>query len=261
MLFSFSTATLLASATTVVGVAIKRDICNANLDPIQIRLAYAGEGGMAISWNTLQQMNNPTVHYGLRGNLDHSASSTISTTYQTSSTWNNHVTISGLLPDTRYDYKIECDNRAYSFITPRTVGKGTSYKFAMVGDMGTFGPDGLSTTVGTGAANPLSPGEQTTINSLHSMKPDYDFIWHGQIPFCGIFSLSNSLQLVILPMPMHGSMRRKRDMLHPSMRAILGKSMIRFLMISSLKLKNFHEMFPTWLPSASSLSLLNFDID
>jgi acid phosphatase type 7 len=60
MLFSFSTATLLASATTVVGVAIKRDICNANLDPIQIRLAYAGEGGMAISWNTLQQMNNPT---------------------------------------------------------------------------------------------------------------------------------------------------------------------------------------------------------
>jgi len=256
MLFSLSAATMLASAGTAVGVAIKRDVCNANLDPIQIRLAYAGEGGMAISWNTLQQMNNPTVNYGLSGNLDHSASSTISTTYQTSSTWNNHVTISGLLPDTRYDYKIQCDNRAYSFITPRAIGKGTSYKFAMVGDMGTFGPDGLSDHVGTGAANPLSPGEQTTIDSLHSMKSDYDFIWHGQNPFCRTFSLSNSLQLVILPMPMHGSTRRQGDMLHPSMRAILGKSMIRFLTISSLKLKNFHEMFHTWLPSVSS-SLLS----
>jgi hypothetical protein len=238
MLFSFSAAALLASATNVLGVAIKRGTCDANLAPIQIRLAYAGEGGMAISWNTLQQINNPTVHYGLSGNLDHSASSTISTTYQTSSTWNNHVTISGLLPDKRYDYKIECDKRAYSFITPRAIGKGTSYKFAMVGDMGTFGPDGLSTTVGTGAANPLLPGEQTTIDSLHALKSDYDFIWHGQIPlFCIIFknSLADSLQLVILPMPMHGSRRRLEDMLSRSMRVTLVKSTIRFSMISSWK--------------------------
>jgi hypothetical protein len=49
----------------------------------------------------------------------------------------------------------------------------------MVGDMGTFGPDGLSTTVGKGAANPLLPGEATSIDSLHSLKESFDFVWHG----------------------------------------------------------------------------------
>ncbi len=32
----------------------------------------------------------------------------------------------------------------------------------MIGDMGTMGPDGLSTKVGTGAANPLKPGDLNT---------------------------------------------------------------------------------------------------
>ena len=50
----------------------------------------------------------------------------------------------------------------------------------MVGDMGTMGPDGLSTTVGTGAANPLAPGAKTTIDSLNELKSTFDFVWHGQ---------------------------------------------------------------------------------
>ena len=52
----------------------------------------------------------------------------------------------------------------------------------MVGDLGTMGPDGLSTTVGKGANNPLKPGEKTTIESLDSMKTSYEFVWHGLSP-------------------------------------------------------------------------------
>ena len=169
----------IAAALAAVVLADKRDACNANTDPMQIRLAYAGDEGMSVSWNTNQMMSNPTVYYGIGSNLDHSASSEMSITYPTSSTYNNHVTITGLEPDTTYHYQIECDNRGYSFTTPRSPGDGRAFKFAMVGDMGTMGPDGLSTTVGKGAANPLKPGEATSIDSLHSMKSDYDFVWHG----------------------------------------------------------------------------------
>lgn len=49
----------------------------------------------------------------------------------------------------------------------------------MIGDMGTSGPDGLSTTVGKGAANPLKPEELTTIQSLSSRINDFDLVWHG----------------------------------------------------------------------------------
>jgi cysteine synthase len=31
----------------------------------QIRLAYAGDTGMFVSWNTFDHLSNPTVHYGL----------------------------------------------------------------------------------------------------------------------------------------------------------------------------------------------------
>jgi hypothetical protein len=33
--------------------------------------------------------------------------------------------------------------------------------------------------VGTGAANPLKPGETTTIQSLNNTFSTWDFIWHG----------------------------------------------------------------------------------
>jgi acid phosphatase type 7 len=177
MLFPLTAATFVALATTTL--ADKRDDCTEDMEPTQIRLAYYGDRGMAVSWNTKVKMTKPTVDYGTGPQLDHSASSDISTTYPTSSTYNNHVVITGLDPDTRYHYQPQCGNRAYSFITARSPGKGDEFKFAMVGDMGTMGPDGLSTTVGTGAANPLKPGEKTSIDSLHSLKTTFDFVWHG----------------------------------------------------------------------------------
>lgn len=178
MLFSLSELAVLALATTAY--ANKGDSCNKNTQPKQIRLAYAGDHEMSVSWNTNQQLQQPTVNFGKSYNhLQRSASSKTSITYQTSSTYNNHVTITGLAPDTKYYYQPLCGNEIYSFTTPRKIGSKDPYKFAMIGDMGTMGPDGLSTTVGTGASNPLAPGDKTTIESLNSLKSSFDFVWHG----------------------------------------------------------------------------------
>lgn len=166
----------LAMTTTASPVA---DICNENTAPIQIRLAYGDKHSMRVSWNTKQQLSKPTVHFGKKGKLERSASSDISVTYPTSSTYNNHVTITGLKADTTYSYQPQCGTQVLSFKTPRSKGDDDAFKFAMIGDMGTFGPDGLSTTVGKGASNPLKPGEKTTIDSLVSLIDKYDFVWHG----------------------------------------------------------------------------------
>ena len=177
MSFSLKAATLVALATATL--ASQDPGCNENTEPIQVRLAYSGDTGMAVSWNTNQKLSNPTVYFGTGSDLDGSASSDISTTYPTSSTYNNHVVITGLQPDTRYHYRPICSDRSYSFTTARPAGKGNDFKFAMVGDLGTMGPLGLGTSVGKGAANPLAPGEQNTIDSLHSLKTSFDFVWHG----------------------------------------------------------------------------------
>ncbi|KAK9490467.1 Metallo-dependent phosphatase-like protein [Lipomyces doorenjongii] len=160
------------------------DWCNEDTAPFQIRLAYAGDSGMAVSWNTKQKLANPTVYFSRNGILNRFARSDISATYPTSSTYNNHVVITGLKSDTTYYYMPECGNQTYTFKTARRAGSSTEFSFAMVGDMGTFGPDGLSTTVGKGASNPLKPGEKTTIESLMTLKDSYDFVWHvGDIAY------------------------------------------------------------------------------
>lgn len=178
MLFSLTELAVVALATTVS--ANRGDGCNENTSPTQIRVAYAGTRGMSVSWNTNQQLSKPTLSFGPGfDRLYGSASSESSITYPTSSTWNNHVTINGLEPDTKYYYLPMCGNETYSFTTAREPGQSTPYKFAMVGDMGTMGKDGLSTTVGTGASNPLAPGDNTSIQSLNSLKSTFDFVWHG----------------------------------------------------------------------------------
>ena len=179
-----------AAAVMVLAVATladkKGDNCNANTNPTQIRLAYAGRD-MAVSWNTKQQLSNPTVHFGKDiNNLNRDASSDISITYPSSSTWNNHVTLKGLEPDATYYYMPQCGSQAYTFKTAPVPGKGAPFSFAMVGDMGTMGPDGLSTKVGKGAANPLQPGDKTTIDSLQALKSSYEFVWHGVLLFFDI---------------------------------------------------------------------------
>lgn len=153
--------------------------------PMQVRLAYAGPTGMTVSWNTFSKLSNPTVHYGLSSqSLNLTASSNVSVTYLTSTTFNNHVEITGLQPSTKYFYQPQDSNvtTPYSFTTSRAAGDGASFSVAVVVDLGLIGPDGLSTSVGEGAANPLSPGEQNTIQSLTQSMGTFDHLFHGNLP-------------------------------------------------------------------------------
>src|SRR5439155_1497559 len=85
-MFFRKAASVVALAATTAALADKRDDCNADTAPQQIRLAYAGDHGMTVSWNTNQMLTNPTVDFGLRtDHLERSASSDISITYPTSS--------------------------------------------------------------------------------------------------------------------------------------------------------------------------------
>lgn len=91
------------------------------------------------------------------------------------------MNLTGLLPYTTYYYLPQYSNATtpYTFTTARAAGDTTPYTMGVVVDMGTFGALGLSTVVGTGAANPLAVNEQTTIASLTEMIDSYEFIVHA----------------------------------------------------------------------------------
>lgn len=111
------------------------------------------------------------------------------------------MNITGLLPFTTYYYLPQYSNATtpYSFTTARAAGDTTPYSVGVVVDMGTFGALGLSTVVGTGAANPrmsspatvaksfMTPAnnnivrvnEQTTIAALTEMLGSYEFMVHA----------------------------------------------------------------------------------
>ncbi|OCK83642.1 Metallo-dependent phosphatase [Lepidopterella palustris CBS 459.81] len=174
---------LLAFVSTVS--AAPAPSCNNATAPMQVRLAYAGDRGMRVSWNTYGQLPKPSVKWGKDiDHLNHEDFSDVSITYPSSTTYNNHVLVNHLEPDTLYYYLPQCATTPSTFRTSRKRGDGKPYTFAVVVDLGTMGPDGLSTTTGKGAANPLKPGEINTIQSLAQYKSGFDFLWHpGDIAY------------------------------------------------------------------------------
>jgi hypothetical protein len=155
----------------------------------QTRLAYAGSTGMTVSWNTFSFVSQPTVYYGLTPAMGQIATSNVSVTYDTSLTYNNHVKITGLTPDTVYYYlpvpMISSPTNGegagpFTFKTSRVAGDSTPYSIAVVVDMGTMGPEGLTTTAGKGVSpnNILKPGEINTIQSLSAAVDQFEFLWH-----------------------------------------------------------------------------------
>ncbi|VVT48656.1 uncharacterized protein SAPINGB_P001886 [Magnusiomyces paraingens] len=160
------------------------------LAPVQHRIAFAGEDGISVSWNTFAQLGEPQVFYGTSPDqLSQVASSQISQTYLTSTTYSNHVKLSGLEPNTTYYYQVSNSPDGfpvYSFTTP-PLSKTNSFepfKFAVAVDLGTMGPLGLSETTGKGDGGVLLPGERNTIKALADNKDEFEFMWHpGDIAY------------------------------------------------------------------------------
>ena len=154
-------------------------------EPVQIRSAFAGPTGMMVSWNTFSKLpTSPTVQFGFTPDklpFTSSPGNGQSVTYPTSLTFNNHVRLTNLFPNTKYFWRPAFSNKTsiFSFTTAREKGDHTPFVVAVAVDLGLIGPDGLSTTVGKGAANPLQPGEITTIQSLQQHF-DFDFLWHRE---------------------------------------------------------------------------------
>lgn len=177
----FAAAILAATAVQAAVYDDGYETVNSPTQPVQVRMSYQGSNAMMVSWNTFSQIAQPTVKYGLLPNLLlQTASSSDSSTYPTSLTYNNHVKLSNLLPGTTYYYLPQGGNetKPYSFTTSKQTGNMDPFTVAVVVDMGTFGPLGLSTTTGVGAANPLRPGEQTTIQSISQQLSSFDFMVH-----------------------------------------------------------------------------------
>ena len=155
-------------------------------EPVQIRQAYAGPTGMLVSWNTFSKLPaTPSVHYGFSPEFLPFVSSSRnaeSVTYPTSLTFNNHVRLTNLFPNTKYYLRPAFSNASsiFSFTTSKEIGDYAPFTAAVVVDLGLIGPDGLSTTVGKGAANPLKPGEINTIQSLQAHQNGWDFLWHRE---------------------------------------------------------------------------------
>ncbi|BGO94875.1 hypothetical protein NBRC10512_007162 [Rhodotorula toruloides] len=203
----FSAGQALSPSTKDVGNGVHvPGAIPANLnEPLQHRLAFAGPTGMTVSWSTFNQLSNPQVFYGTDpSNLDQQASSSESTTYPTSRTYNNHVKLTGLKPGTKYYYKVSYTNApaaayrpTYSFTTARAPGDTTPYSIAIFGDLGLMGDDGLSTKTGPiGGDNytVIPDGAMNTIQSLLAAKDSYDFIYHtGDIAYNDYF-LKESIQ-------------------------------------------------------------------
>lgn len=194
MKFSASVVAVLASALAINGVLAIPQVVNPVpqniLEPVQFRVAFAGkEAGKAaaVSWNTYGELSGaPTLRYGLDPDNLSKVASGESNTYATSTTWNHHVVLEGLEPDTVYYYRVEGSDasKTFHFKTALAPGTNKEFTFAAAIDLGVMGEYGLSTWVGDGAEGPLKEGEKNTIDSLLDDFDKYEFILHpGDIAY------------------------------------------------------------------------------
>jgi hypothetical protein len=158
----------------------------------QVRLAYHGNNAMMVSWNTYHKVDTPTVQWGLsKDNLTYNATSMDSVTYPTSTTYNNHVLITGLKPGTTYWYMPTpvapgSGGTPFNFTTARRAGDMTPYKMAVAIDLGTMGRRGLSSIgyKGETSTNILQPGDMNSIQSMERRLDEIDFLAHpGDIAY------------------------------------------------------------------------------
>ncbi|KAK9236928.1 Metallo-dependent phosphatase-like protein [Lipomyces kononenkoae] len=184
---SFALTVLAVASSALAQINVPGQVPLNPVEPLQHRLAYAGATGMTVSWNTYEQISEPTVYYGTNSwNLTSFATGT-SVTYASSLTWSNHVKITGLTPDTLYYYIVShtncynCSELApYTFTTSRETGDYTPFTVAVAVDLGVMGATGLSDT----SAGAITVNDSTTIQSLARYVEGFDFLWHpGDIAY------------------------------------------------------------------------------
>ncbi|KAK9483817.1 Metallo-dependent phosphatase-like protein [Lipomyces starkeyi] len=184
---SIIVAALALASNAIAQINVPGEVPINLVEPLQHRLAYAGNTGMTVSWNTYEQISEPIVYYGTDSwNLSNYATG-VSVTYATSLTWSNHVKISGLKSNTQYYYIVSntncynCSELApYTFTTARDAGDYTPYTVAIAVDLGVMGDKGLSTT----SKGAISVNDSTTIQSLARYRDGYEFLWHpGDIAY------------------------------------------------------------------------------
>ncbi|TIC76112.1 Metallo-dependent phosphatase [Wallemia mellicola] len=172
----------------------------------QQRLAYAGDDGVNIAFNTKgnNTLNStPTVFYGTSKDDLTMQAQGFSSIYQTSLSTTHKVKLRNLNPDTRYFYQtcLDINNECprsdiLSFKTTVSAGDQREFKFAVLGDMGVMGPLGgfsllnwqisnfilgLSTEAPSKVEDyaRLDEGERSTMKALIDNKDKYQFIVHN----------------------------------------------------------------------------------
>ncbi|KAI1104420.1 putative acid phosphatase [Jackrogersella minutella] len=152
--------------------------------PYQQRLAINGPNAISIGWNTYEKLDQPCVQYGTSSDaLTSEACSTSSTTYATSRTYSNAVTLTSLSPATTYYYKIVSTNSSVDhFFSPRVAGDTTPFAMNAVIDMGVYGADGYTIQMDETKRDTIPTIDpslnHTTINQLANTVDDYEFIVH-----------------------------------------------------------------------------------
>lgn len=141
---------------------------------------------VAIGWNTYQKLNQSCVKFGLSpDDLSQERCTSISVTYDTSRTYSNAVTLTGLSPATTYYYQIVSSNSSIEpgqFFSPRTAGDNTPFTMAVVIDLGVYGEDGYNIKMDM-TKKDIIPSvypsmNHTTIGRLIDTIDDYELVVH-----------------------------------------------------------------------------------
>ncbi|SCV66901.1 BQ2448_5547 [Microbotryum intermedium] len=182
------------------GVHVPGAIPSNLYEPLQHHLAFGKDyRTLYISWASFSFIRTPEVHFGTDpNNLNLTGTSHDSSTYPTSRTYNNHVKLMDLKPNTKYWYMVSYTNAAYAAYRPKytfktalPAGDLTPFSVAAFGDLGLMGPDGLSTRLGpldTSTNTVLGANETNTIQSLLQSADSYDFIAHvGDIGYADYY--------------------------------------------------------------------------
>ncbi|KAJ5104688.1 hypothetical protein NUU61_002035 [Penicillium alfredii] len=141
---------------------------------------------VSVGWNTYGSIDHACVEYG-KSEHDLSSkacASSKSTTYPTSRTHSNTVTLTDLHPATTYYYKIVSDNSSVDhFLSPRTPGDDTPFNISVVVDLGVYGGDGYTHSEKDKDKRDTRPNvnpalDHATIGRLADTVDDYELVIH-----------------------------------------------------------------------------------